>query len=383
MVQRKKYGHLDALNIKREEQKANELMPPPVPISEEGKERSESDMKMEEEDKRQDIQSENGTSDIKEETEENKSDSMYKRRDDPNRIIFKQFDFKVYNDFKDYPLYPILSKKKLFDDGTGVKVETKEEQSENKEDSRDDRSEDAHSESVDQSKDINNQDNKDESIKDDDEMKADEKDEDSHNGEGEDNEENSENEKEDENEEDEDIGDHEDDDNEGDEENENEDMPAPSNLSESHVDDKYSQGTSEVKEEIRYGKRRFDQVLEDYDALPLDQKRKLTCDEVLGIYLREISQKVNTKFYKILLKFVILFRECCNEYAYQKLIETEKLLADEKIKIDLPLSTISSAHKSQAQQHQKMIIISEIAKKAKEGREEFCSTHTAEYMPEV
>ena len=79
---------------------------------------------------------------------------------------------------------------------------------------------------------------------------------------------------------------------------------------------------------------------------------------------------MNAKFYKTLIRFMVLFRECCNEYCWQKVVECEKLLAEEKIKIDIPVTSISSTHKNALQQQQ-MIIIGEIAKKSREGKEDF------------
>ena len=47
--------------------------------------------------------------------EDSKSDNQMKRKDDNKKIAFKQFDFKTYNNYKEYPLYHILAKKKMAD----------------------------------------------------------------------------------------------------------------------------------------------------------------------------------------------------------------------------------------------------------------------------
>jgi len=39
-------------------------------------------------------------------------------------------------------------------------------------------------------------------------------------------------------------------------------------------------------------------------------------DEIFALYLYKISQKVNESFYKIVLTYVILFRECLNEIGW-------------------------------------------------------------------
>jgi hypothetical protein len=57
-------------------------------------------------------------------------------------------------------------------------------------------------------------------------------------------------------------------------------------------------------------------------------------DEIFAFYLYKISQKVNENFYKIVLMYVILFRECLNEIGWQKKIESEgiKIEEDEELK---------------------------------------------------
>ena len=45
---------------------------------------------------------------------------------------------------------------------------------------------------------------------------------------------------------------------------------------------------------------------------------------MFSVYLREISQKVNDTFYKLILKYVICYRECANRHGWSKLEEKEK-----------------------------------------------------------
>jgi hypothetical protein len=56
----------------------------------------------------------------------------------------------------------------------------------------------------------------------------------------------------------------------------------------------------------------------DYDDLSLSEKFEMTIDEVLSLYLREVSRKVNEDTYKQVLRFVILYRECINKYGWIK-----------------------------------------------------------------
>ena len=49
----------------------------------------------------------------------------------------------------------------------------------------------------------------------------------------------------------------------------------------------------------------------------------LSQDEVFAIFLREISQKVNDTFYKTMVKFILLYRDCLNEYGWTKRAEME------------------------------------------------------------
>jgi hypothetical protein len=49
-----------------------------------------------------------------------------------------------------------------------------------------------------------------------------------------------------------------------------------------------------------------------------EDKDNLTCDEIFTLYLRYVSKHVNEHFYRTILKFVILYRECLNEYGWLK-----------------------------------------------------------------
>jgi len=42
----------------------------------------------------------------------------------------------------------------------------------------------------------------------------------------------------------------------------------------------------------------------------------MSCDEILSAYLREVAGKVNEEFYRNCLQFIILYRECLNQYGW-------------------------------------------------------------------
>jgi len=42
----------------------------------------------------------------------------------------------------------------------------------------------------------------------------------------------------------------------------------------------------------------------------------LSADEVLGLYLRDVASKTNEMFYRTMIKFILLYRDCLNEYGW-------------------------------------------------------------------
>ena len=60
----------------------------------------------------------------------------------------------------------------------------------------------------------------------------------------------------------------------------------------------------------------------------------MSCDEAMAVYLRDVSCKVNESFFKQVIMFVLLYRDCMNQYGWQKLAEAElreiKLPLDDK-----------------------------------------------------
>ncbi len=52
------------------------------------------------------------------------------------------------------------------------------------------------------------------------------------------------------------------------------------------------------------------------------EKDFITCEEVFCLYLRDICKKVNENYYRTVMRFVLLYRECMNEYGWIKRRET-------------------------------------------------------------
>ena len=65
-----------------------------------------------------------------------------------------------------------------------------------------------------------------------------------------------------------------------------------------------------------------DERQKNFDEMSELQKDALTCDEVFCLYLREVSKNVNEHWYKQCLRFVLLYRECINEFGWLKRSET-------------------------------------------------------------
>lgn len=65
-----------------------------------------------------------------------------------------------------------------------------------------------------------------------------------------------------------------------------------------------------------------DPALKDFKALSTPEKNRFTCDSIFCLYLRDVSRKVNEAYYRTILRFVLLYRECMNEYGWIKRRET-------------------------------------------------------------
>lgn len=63
---------------------------------------------------------------------------------------------------------------------------------------------------------------------------------------------------------------------------------------------------------------------DQYGKLSEEERNRLSCDEIFAVYLREVSQRVNEGFYKMLLKYIICYREWANQVGWQKSNEGDK-----------------------------------------------------------
>lgn len=77
-------------------------------------------------------------------------------------------------------------------------------------------------------------------------------------------------------------------------------------------------------------------------------------DEIFALYLFRTSQRVNEDFYKIVLAYVIFFRECLNEIGWTKRMESEHIDLNKE-------PTMAEAVQNQ----------------------QFCLVNTAEHAPEI
>jgi hypothetical protein len=65
-----------------------------------------------------------------------------------------------------------------------------------------------------------------------------------------------------------------------------------------------------------------DPVLKKFKAMSHHEKDLICCDEVFCLYLRDVCRKVNEAYYRTVLRFMVLYRECMNEYGWIKRRET-------------------------------------------------------------
>ena len=79
-------------------------------------------------------------------------------------------------------------------------------------------------------------------------------------------------------------------------------------------DNKLAQIQQQISEDLQKDERLRHFVVD----MTEEDKDKLTCDEVFALYLRHVSKQVNESYYRTVLRFVLLYRECLNEYGWLK-----------------------------------------------------------------
>jgi hypothetical protein len=75
----------------------------------------------------------------------------------------------------------------------------------------------------------------------------------------------------------------------------------------------------------------IDERMDRFIKMTDDDKDNLTCDDVFCLYLGDVCKQVNPTYFKIVLKFIILYRDCLNELGWQKRRE-------HFIKSDIPIN---------------------------------------------
>ena len=66
----------------------------------------------------------------------------------------------------------------------------------------------------------------------------------------------------------------------------------------------------------------LDERYKAFEEMSEHQKDQMTCDEIFCMYLRDVCKNVNEQCYKQCLRFVLLYRECINEFGWLKRSET-------------------------------------------------------------
>ncbi|CDW77355.1 UNKNOWN [Stylonychia lemnae] len=70
-------------------------------------------------------------------------------------------------------------------------------------------------------------------------------------------------------------------------------------------------------------KQNFKQISIHIAQMSEEWRVMLSSDEIFGLYLRDVASKTNQLFYKNMLRFIMLYRECLNENGWQKLAESQ------------------------------------------------------------
>jgi hypothetical protein len=113
----------------------------------------------------------------------------------------------------------------------------------------------------------------------------------------------------------------------------------------------------------------------DSSILPDEERWKISWDEVFAIYLYEASKKINPDYYKILLRFIILYRECLNRYGWEKKAENDEVLNNSGNGEEMEATMITPASESIIEKAREL--------KSKAKGVEFSVINNAEHAPEI
>ena len=92
----------------------------------------------------------------------------------------------------------------------------------------------------------------------------------------------------------------------------------------------------------------------NYDCLTDRDRQDMLVDEIFALYLYRMSNRINKNYYRIVLAYVIFFRECLNEYGWGKKIESEGIKLESNLELKQDIE-----------------------------RKLFCSVNNAEHAPEI
>ena len=102
-----------------------------------------------------------------------------------------------------------------------------------------------------------------------------------------------------------------------------------------------------------------------------------TCDDIFAKYLTEVSKKTNAEYFKIVSKFMMLYRECLNKYGWLKLFENiaPQIETEEQKKQPSPDTSTSQPQITR----QILLTVGQID----QMKDEYCVVNNGEFAPEV
>ena len=68
-----------------------------------------------------------------------------------------------------------------------------------------------------------------------------------------------------------------------------------------------------------------DMALYEYHRMTYREKGLMSIDEVMALYLRDLSRKAKVKSFKMILKFLVLFHECLNQIGWEQKVYSDSL----------------------------------------------------------
>ena len=97
------------------------------------------------------------------------------------------------------------------------------------------------------------------------------------------------------------------------------------------------------------------------------------CDDIFAQYLREVAAKTNEQYFRLVAKFVILYRECLNKYGWLKLFENISPQIETEEDKAKPCKT--------GPKITRQILLS--SEQITQMKEDYCAANNAEFAPEL